>query len=175
MPEKYYDSNTLSLLRVKNKPIFDSDICCIRCGYWYTPEAFIDSEHVCTACRRLKEGRRASNRNNPELLQALNTLISVSQNTETGIIYLIQGERTKLTKVGFTATNPLRRLKELQTGSPDVLSLLGWFYGSYDVERSLHILLEPFNSHGEWFELIPSVYSCFKKYFQKRFVDFGEN
>jgi Meiotically up-regulated gene 113 len=60
-------------------------------------------------------------------------------------------------KIGV-AVNPWSRLKELQTGNPEPITLHGaWEIdnipgcGARDVERVLHSMLSEFRTIGEWF------------------------
>ncbi|NTJ40213.1 GIY-YIG nuclease family protein [Vibrio vulnificus] len=43
-----------------------------------------------------------------------------------GIIYFLHGETTGLVKIGWTRRSLVRRVNQLQTGSPDRLRLLGF-------------------------------------------------
>lgn len=56
-------------------------------------------------------------------------------------------------KIGFTACDPRKRLKQLQTGSPVELNLIGWYPGTPADERDLHEQLAPWWILGEWFRL----------------------
>lgn len=70
--------------------------------------------------------------------------------------YFIRACRSGLVKIGC-ASNPVARLKELQTGSPEKLELVGVIPDAGQAgERELHELLAPYRSHGEWFK--PSEY-----------------
>ena len=66
-------------------------------------------------------------------------------------IYFIFGQKTYLVKIGVTF-NIHQRLKALQTGSPDILELMGLIVAPKTFEAALHRILSPFLSHGEWFE-----------------------
>lgn len=68
------------------------------------------------------------------------------------MIYFIEGRHTGLIKVGFTEHDPKVRLRDLQTGSPDTLSLIGVVDGDQKLERELHDSFVLFWHHGEWFE-----------------------
>jgi hypothetical protein len=67
-----------------------------------------------------------------------------------GYIYFIQGQATKLIKIGF-AKDVKRRVKTLQTGSPDKLVILHSFAASRWNEKEIHFELGQHKSHGEWF------------------------
>ncbi|MFI6560365.1 GIY-YIG nuclease family protein [Streptomyces sp. NPDC050534] len=64
--------------------------------------------------------------------------------------YLIGADGTHLVKIGI-AKDPMRRLKELQTGQPMALHLLWSAVGDY--ERDLHIHFAAHRIRGEWFDL----------------------
>lgn len=74
------------------------------------------------------------------------------------LIYLIKSE-TKLGeveyKIGFTKRDPMKRIKEFETGNPGVLSLENSFETNHKrlVETALHRLYGTNNTKGEWFEL----------------------
>lgn len=73
-----------------------------------------------------------------------------------GITYFIQGEQTKLVKIGKTRDScPCKRCLSCQTGSPDKLIVLGFLVG--DKEKELHNRFKMFWSHGEWFYPEPEL------------------
>lgn len=83
------------------------------------------------------------------------------------IVYFIQGEKTKLVKIGKTSNTIPERLAKLQTGSPDKLRLIGICFGPTCTERMLHNKFKEHRRHGEWFfpssELTRFVeVNCFK-------------
>lgn len=69
----------------------------------------------------------------------------------TGNVYLIACGEPLSVKVGYTKGDPRFRLRQLQTGCPTKLVLLGWFPGSIEEERALHADLAPHRLTGEWF------------------------
>jgi hypothetical protein len=70
-------------------------------------------------------------------------------NTFTGVnTYIIQGEQTRLLKVG-RSKEVYQRLYDMQVGSPDKLHLLLTIAG--DFEQKIHQACDPYRSHGEWF------------------------
>jgi len=76
-------------------------------------------------------------------------------------VYFIQAEITKRIKIGI-AWNPIRRIKELQVGSPDNLSLLialRTVNSAVTTERHLHHQFQDCRLHGEWFEPVPELLS----------------
>ncbi|MGW2048608.1 GIY-YIG nuclease family protein [Streptomyces sp. NPDC001858] len=64
--------------------------------------------------------------------------------------YLIAADGTQLVKIGI-AKDPMRRLRELQTGQPMDLHLLWSMAGDY--ERDLHVHFDVYRVRGEWFDL----------------------
>lgn len=75
----------------------------------------------------------------------------------TGFVYFIQGESGGPIKIGYT-TDIERRLKDLQTGYPDILKLLMAFRGNQEYEKALHKQLQPYRLSGEWFKPDPAIY-----------------
>lgn len=71
-------------------------------------------------------------------------------------VYFIQDEVVCLIKIGV-ASDPLARLRDLQTGSPAKLILLASVEGGRDEERSLHSLFDAYRAHGEWFRPGPRL------------------
>lgn len=68
----------------------------------------------------------------------------------TGFVYAIQsGEAIK---IGWAA-DPVRRLSELNVGSPGTHRLLGFVEATKSQERELHRLLSPWRIRGEWFSI----------------------
>ncbi|WP_395393097.1 GIY-YIG nuclease family protein [Novosphingobium sp. BL-8A] len=70
-----------------------------------------------------------------------------------GNIYLLGTGEPLAVKIGFTKQDPRARLKQLQTGNPARLKLLGWYPGTLKDERELHKRLAAYNIGGEWFRL----------------------
>src|SRR5206468_1970845 len=66
------------------------------------------------------------------------------------LVYAI-GDGRGLVKIGKTGgKHPVERMRELQTGCPTGLTLLGYTHGS---ERAYHRLLSSLHVRGEWFML----------------------
>lgn len=74
-----------------------------------------------------------------------------------GFIYFIQGENGGPIKIGYTKDIE-QRLKELQTGYPDILKLLIAFPGNHEYEKALHRQLKLYRLNGEWFKPDPAVF-----------------
>jgi len=70
-------------------------------------------------------------------------------------IYLINQENTNLYKIGITKKDPLKRLKELQTGNGNNLLLIKTFKTKNDfkLESALHAFYKMNKINSEWFEL----------------------
>jgi hypothetical protein len=68
----------------------------------------------------------------------------------TGFVYAIQAGDA--VKIGWAA-DPVRRLSELNVGSPGTHKLLGFIAATKDQERELHSLLSVWRIRGEWFSI----------------------
>lgn len=66
-------------------------------------------------------------------------------------IYFIEMTGHKFIKIGIT-TDPRKRLAQLQTACPYVLSLLGYIQGDLGEESALHKRFEHLLTQGEWFK-----------------------
>jgi hypothetical protein len=79
-------------------------------------------------------------------------------------VYFVEMEGSKAIKIGFTAADDVaQRMRQLQTGQPNKLSLLGSIAGDQDAERSLHAIFAAYRVSGEWFEG-PAVFRQFLRY-----------
>jgi hypothetical protein len=86
-------------------------------------------------------------------------------------LYFIQSAKTGMIKIG-RSKNPEKRLKQLQTGSPNKLKLIASFKEEGWRESELHEHLREWKvrSNGEWF-----TYDCvgnIPKYFYER-IEWG--
>jgi hypothetical protein len=77
----------------------------------------------------------------------------ITGQTPTGFVYFIAIGDPYIThvKIGFTSKHPASRLKGLQTGCPFKMRLLGFIFGTEDMERELHDVLKIDRAEGEWF------------------------
>lgn len=68
-------------------------------------------------------------------------------------IYLIRGNNGKY-KIGI-AKNPQSRLKQLQTGNPELLTIIETYEttNASKIEKALHNRYSYTRKEGEWFEL----------------------
>ena len=66
------------------------------------------------------------------------------------MIYFISDDQGRV-KIGYTSGMPEDRLKQLQTGNSDKLSLLTSMRGSRIEELKIHTALNPYRLIGEWF------------------------
>lgn len=73
-------------------------------------------------------------------------------NPNTGYVYFITDPFN--IKIGYTKNNPNKRLKQLNTGSPNQLYLLGYIKGTKKDEDRLHKTFNEFKirNNGEWFQ-----------------------
>ncbi len=83
------------------------------------------------------------------------------------LIYFIQGEKTKLIKIGKANVSIESRLNRIQALSPDKLNFIGGTFEPEYLEVRLHRKFESYRMHGEWFQpnkdLIEFINSsCFK-------------
>lgn len=69
--------------------------------------------------------------------------------------YLVQAVNGGSIKIGKTKQNPEDRLKGLQTGSPEILQIVGLIEG--DIETKLHHQFKHLRQQGEWFENTPEL------------------
>lgn len=86
---------------------------------------------------------------------------------EKSYIYFIQGETTHFIKIGKTYGSVENRIKQLQTGSPDILKVIGLTFEPESSEDSLHEKFKCYRAHGEWFYPEEEIFSfirgnCFK-------------
>ncbi|MCX4429455.1 GIY-YIG nuclease family protein [Streptomyces mirabilis] len=70
-------------------------------------------------------------------------------------VYVIGMEGSAFVKIGFTTTDPRKRLSSLQTGQPSALRLLWHCDGGATLERDLHRRFHAHHVRGEWFNLAP--------------------
>src|SRR5579872_5272066 len=71
-------------------------------------------------------------------------------------IYFIRGITTRRIKIGISKS-PLKRLKALQTGSPEPLEMLFFIKGSREMEKELHKQFAALRQGGEWFDSSPDL------------------
>lgn len=74
------------------------------------------------------------------------------QKLSSGFVYFARAGRQPIVKIGW-ATNPQRRLDQLQTGSPHKLHLLGYTPGIPSDETDWQYTWRPLRVRGEWFNL----------------------
>ena len=74
----------------------------------------------------------------------------INRDNGNGFVYFIESFQTQQIKIGW-AYDPIRRLKEFQTGSPTEYTLLGTLPGNRTLERKLHLDFAEFHVRGEWF------------------------
>jgi hypothetical protein len=77
-------------------------------------------------------------------------------------IYFIQAHGDGPIKIGFTASNPRRRMVEIQVSCPWPIKLLGAIEGTVSQEKQIHLVLGRFKTSGEWFEPHPIVIAAVK-------------
>jgi hypothetical protein len=67
------------------------------------------------------------------------------------MIYFIQEEISKDTKIGYTNQTIKKRLKTLQSGNSKKLICIGIVDGNKETEDKIHRLFKHFHIRGEWF------------------------
>jgi hypothetical protein len=75
-----------------------------------------------------------------------------------GYVYFFADAPGTLLKIGY-ASDPLRRLRELQTAAPSVLMPVCVAPGGVTLEKALHEKFEAEWAHGEWFEFSDRIRS----------------
>jgi hypothetical protein len=77
-------------------------------------------------------------------------------------VYLINAVGTNRYKIGHTTRHPTERIRELQTGNPDDLVLIGVCPGGNKYERMFHKMFQSNKIRGEWFEFTSEKVSLIK-------------
>lgn len=80
--------------------------------------------------------------------------------TGAGLIYYIASPETRRIKIGYTRSDPTKRLRALQTGSPTPLCIMAVHPGDMEHERFLHNYFVEANLRGEWFDADDAVFEC---------------
>ena len=65
------------------------------------------------------------------------------------MIYLIFNESETVCKIGYTANDPVKRLKSLQTAQAEKLYISHFILGGTKQEKELHKLFANFRLNGE--------------------------
>lgn len=68
-----------------------------------------------------------------------------------GFVYCILHHERRAAKIGYSAT-PERRLRQVQTASPDTLTLFDKLPGDRALEAAFHRALADRRMSGEWFD-----------------------
>lgn len=79
-----------------------------------------------------------------------------------GFVYLMQQGEDGPYKIGFTQHDPLRRIKQLQTGNPAPIRLVSKFSASVAVEAYLHGKFSDLRLQGEWFKPDAAILGAFE-------------
>jgi hypothetical protein len=86
-------------------------------------------------------------------------LIAPAPEDTTGTVYFIVCRETERCKIGFTKGDPLKRLRNMQTGAAGELRLLAAQPGNIETERALHERFSSQNVHGEWFDVTDELFA----------------
>jgi len=70
----------------------------------------------------------------------------------TGQVYIIGNLEYKTCKIGYSE-NPNKRVKDLQTGCPFLLTILASFPGNVPIEKQIHRKYAHLHLIGEWFTI----------------------
>jgi hypothetical protein len=73
------------------------------------------------------------------------------------MIYVIKAVGTQYVKIG-RAADPIRRLKQMQTGVPMQLVLLAVSDWPSAREKVIHVALKPYHVRGEWFTMCQEIF-----------------
>ncbi len=119
-------------------------ITCPKCG--------APPRMPCMGRRGARASCHAGRHQNPwNGYKAPNVGVRESRCDKPGWVYLIGPRGADLIKIGWTQGDPLRRLKQLQTGNGELLCLLGAFSGTRRDEQALHMEFGEHRTTGEWF------------------------
>lgn len=86
-------------------------------------------------------------------------------------IYFIEAQKLGLIKIGITSTSIETRLSSMQSSSPDVLKLLGFIPGDYQLEHQIHRKLKGSHSHREWYYPTTNVLNLVEFYIHRVVYD----
>lgn len=78
---------------------------------------------------------------------------------EPGWVYFIACSETRRLKIGYTKSDPLKRMKNLQTGASGELVFIAKHPGTPETERALHQRFSAQRLHGEWFEMDEEMFT----------------
>jgi DNA-binding XRE family transcriptional regulator len=78
------------------------------------------------------------------------------------LVYFMQAGDIGPIKIGFTKSDPRRRLVKLQSDCHEDVRLLGAVYGTLQRERQFHQELSDYKTRGEWFAPHPNVVAAIK-------------
>lgn len=70
-----------------------------------------------------------------------------------GVVYFIHDPSNAAVKIGYSASDPRRRLRTLQVGHPTKLVLLANIPGDMTTESEMHARFAAQSMRGEWFKL----------------------
>lgn len=79
------------------------------------------------------------------------------------MIYFIRAVESGKIKIG-ESDNPVARIKQLKTGSPEKLEILGVISGGRYREKDLHKKFKQYQVRGEWFKSNPELTKFIREY-----------
>lgn len=121
---------------------------CSSCGklYFSNNSRFNRVFHICSKCR----------------IDECNKSLSVND-AEMQFVYLIHSKENNTVKIG-NSSDPKKRLKQLQTGNNNTLTLIGLIKGDQSLERSIHKMFGDKRIKGEWFTYTKEIEDFFDTY-----------
>jgi hypothetical protein len=79
-----------------------------------------------------------------------------------GWVYLVRvGGAGRPVKIGWTASNPAKRVASLQTANSGKVRLIALRRGGIQIEKDLHFVFGSFRIRGEWFVPANAIFRTF--------------
>jgi hypothetical protein len=88
--------------------------------------------------------------------------IKKQQPKHKSVIYFVQGQTTKLIKIGIS-TNFKERIESIKTLSAEQVITLGLMWGNRTIEQLLHMRFKQSHEHGEWFRPTEDILQYIKE------------
>lgn len=115
----------------------------------------------CKVCRATEN--KTYRANNSEKMRANSKRWRAAQTDDgRGKVYFIQ-TATGAVKIGWTKLTVVGRCRQLQTGSFEQLTILGWYYADRVEEITLHQQFRLVRVHGEWFQPHPGLLALIRQ------------
>lgn len=88
------------------------------------------------------------------------------------MIYLLKSGN--YLKIGLTSRTAEQRIKDLQTGNPEEITIIDTREGHKDEERLIHTVCKNWHVRNEWFEDCPEVRNIFSSINLERLYKYGD-